>query len=1186
MYEVPSSAVSPQVFTVEVIAFRGACSDTITRNVTVYPDIEASFATTPIEGCHPLTVEFTNNSQGATHSAAYSWDYGNGYNSNDSNNVHTHVFHNFSHTSDTAYTVTLTAESGNECTDTYDTVITVFAKPLADVSITNSPGCSPHTAKIVNYSIGADSYIIDYGDASLPDTLTSFTTLNHMYEVPSSAVSPQVFTVEVIAFRGACSDTITRNVTVYPDIEASFATTPIEGCHPLTVEFTNNSLGATHSTPYTWDYGNGNSSNNISSTHSVLFENYYNSSDTVYHVTLTAQSEWGCTDVYDTNITVLSKPLADMTVQGNNGCSPHTSTFVNECEGANFYIIDYGDNTSDTITFFNNLQHTYTVSPTETDPRNFQATLVAFRGDCTDTITKTVTVYPGIIASYNANPIEGCHFHTVTFTNNSVGATHSNPYEWNYGDGNISHITNTSHTYTFSNFSHFSNVEYNVQLFAQSEYGCNDTYDTVITVLSNPLAAIAVSNSIGCPPLDVGVQNYSVGADSYHIDFGDGEDTTINQFSNINHVYYVPPTYTSPQVFTITVTAFSDSCSSTTTRNITVYPDVQTAFTPNPSEGCHPLYVEFTNQTIGASTFQWDFDNGNFSSASEPNMTYYNSSHLNDSIFDVNLTATSNYGCVDDTTIPVTIHPIPEVEFTLSSHDGCSPYEVTINNTTVGKELSYYWDFGDGTTSDTNAESFTHVFDNNDPVTKTYYIELFVMSSDGCTDSSTQTFTAYPEVTADFIPKDTVGCRPVEVYFKNNSSLANTYHWDFGDGTFSSETNPVKLYSDTSSQVLQYDVTLISESDHQCTDTITSTITMHPTPVVGFYASPQVQRYPGTTFEFYNETNTGNWGYTWDFDDGTYSTSENPEHTYVWNGNDFSTKEYDVELKADNGQCRDSLTKTVTILAPVPLADFEPSTAGCLNPYFEVEFTDNSTYGQYYKWEYGDGAIDSGENLTSVKHKYYSSGKFNVQLTIYSDGGSDSAFRMVTVHKSPIAQFRVEPVLAHLPGEEVKTINMSSLGSEYIWEFGDGTMYYEYEPTHLYEEAGVYDITLIVGNNTQPQCFDTMMIENAVTAQEACRVKFPTAFTPNPSSSNGGVYYKNDPTNDVFYPIWEGFETYHLEIYNRWGEMVFMTDDVNIGWDGYYKGELVKQDVYVWKVEIKCTNGNKIIKTGDVTVIY
>ena len=96
---------------------------------------------------------------------------------------------------------------------------------------------------------------------------------------------------------------------------------------------------------------------------------------------------------------------------------------------------------------------------------------------------------------------------------------------------------------------------------------------------------------------------------------------------------------------------------------------------------------------------------------------------------------------------------------------------------------------------------------------------------------------------------------------------------------------------------------------------------------------------------------------------------------------------------------------------------------------------------------------------------------------------------------------------------------------------------------------------------------------------------FPNAFTPNDLGPSDGSYEPDQLNNDIFFPIQKGVQEYKLQIFNRWGELIFQSEDVNIGWDGYYRGELCKQDVYVWKVRALFSDGEEIEKAGDVTLL-
>jgi gliding motility-associated-like protein len=177
----------------------------------------------------------------------------------------------------------------------------------------------------------------------------------------------------------------------------------------------------------------------------------------------------------------------------------------------------------------------------------------------------------------------------------------------------------------------------------------------------------------------------------------------------------------------------------------------------------------------------------------------------------------------------------------------------------------------------------------------------------------------------------------------------------------------------------------------------------------------------------------------------------------------------------------------------------------------------------------------------------------------------------------------VTPNEVNVPGEPVYCLNLSQFATSYSWFFGDGNTSVEENPLHYYQAEGEYSIMLVAEN--QYGCPDTMQLPDVVTAKASGMIDFPNAFTPNPTGGSNGIYDTRSFDNDVFFPIHNGVDEYQLQIFNKWGEMLFESNDVNRGWDGYYRGELAKQDVYVWKVRAKFIDGQHAELSGDVTLI-
>jgi gliding motility-associated-like protein len=135
------------------------------------------------------------------------------------------------------------------------------------------------------------------------------------------------------------------------------------------------------------------------------------------------------------------------------------------------------------------------------------------------------------------------------------------------------------------------------------------------------------------------------------------------------------------------------------------------------------------------------------------------------------------------------------------------------------------------------------------------------------------------------------------------------------------------------------------------------------------------------------------------------------------------------------------------------------------------------------------------------------------------------------------------------------------------------------DPGNSYSNAGFFDVILYTRNSNN--CVDQIQKRLTVISD----VQFATAFTPNTNGSNGGVYDPNDYSNDVFFPFVMGVVEYDMTIFNRWGELIFKSTDVKIGWDGYFNGKLCQQDTYVYKVNMAFFDGRKVNKTGSITLL-
>jgi PKD repeat protein len=538
-------------------------------------------------------------------------------------------------------------------------------------------------------------------------------------------------------------------------------------------------------------------------------------------------------------------------------------------------------------------------------------------------------------------------------------------------------------------------------------------------------------------------------------------------------------------------------------------------------------------------------------------------------------------GCYGEGDVVVSVDS-PDATYTQDLSMMCTPDTVTFTKDMTGI-TSFTWNFGDGTPVNTVDANPVHIFTNANPTAIEYYnVSLTVVSAAGCTATYAQMTTVYPAIDATFTANTDTICSGSTVIFTALSG-ANNYFWDYGDlasgpGSYVS----THLYVNTTTAPITRTVTLTTTSFYGCMDVKTVDIVVMPVPIPQFIAAPTPQTFDpaGNVVNFTNQTNPGTWNYFWRFGDGGTSTQDNPSHTYTNVGT------FNVTLIVDNVNCKDSVTHQVNILPIPPVANFDSIPSGCEPLYISPNNTslNTETPGTTYRWDFGDGNYSTVKNPT---YTYYNPGTYRIELTVTGPGGTSIKSQIVNVYVSPRAYFEVTPSLVFVNDERVRCFNLSQFADSYLWEFGDGDTSRLKEPFHRYMEEGVYDITLWAYSNNG--CSDVYVLSPAVTVEPAGEVRFSTVFTPN---KEGPIERTDLPTGgtemDQFFfpPIREKVINYKLQIFNRLGVLIFESRNINVPWNGYYKGQLCPQGVYVWYVEGKYANGEPFKKVGDVTLLH
>jgi gliding motility-associated-like protein len=246
-----------------------------------------------------------------------------------------------------------------------------------------------------------------------------------------------------------------------------------------------------------------------------------------------------------------------------------------------------------------------------------------------------------------------------------------------------------------------------------------------------------------------------------------------------------------------------------------------------------------------------------------------------------------------------------------------------------------------------------------------------------------------------------------------------------------------------------------------------------------------------------------------------------------------------------------------------------PDLNGCMPLY--TSFGGNALNPKYhYLWNFGDGMVSSSYSPT---HNYANPGTYPVELIVTNNTGcADTVTSQVTVYPSPNSEFGMSfsPDVYYLGLSELTLKNLSSGGIQYLWEFGTGDTSNMFEPSYQYNHPGNYTITLTVTN--QWGCRDISRRLLDVKLPEDLYI--PNAFTPN-----------GDASNNNFFVVTKNITQLHIDIFDRWGERIYSSDNPEFQWDGSYQGRPVQQGVYIYLLRATGIEGTNFAKEGTVTVL-
>ena len=510
-----------------------------------------------------------------------------------------------------------------------------------------------------------------------------------------------------------------------------------------------------------------------------------------------------------------------------------------------------------------------------------------------------------------------------------------------------------------------------------------------------------------------------------------------------------------------------------------------------------------------------------------------------------NLTNTN--GCTDIDNITITVVPTPDATITPVGILCSSDSKIILK----ARDPGGIWS-GPGVVG--------NIFDPAISGSGNHVITYSITDKNGCTDFDQTTLTvATPDATI----------TPVDTLCVNSPRITLMAHdlggiWS-GIGVTGNTFDP--NIAGVGDHIIRYN---IINTDCKASDT--TTITVVPLPLITINSIRTV--YINTPSITLNATPVG----------GLFSGKGVTGRIFSPGAAGLGTHIIKYETAPDKFGCIGTDTIHIKVITlPPTIADFEPDTVGC-SP-LKVQFINKSVYGESYIWDFGDKQYSDEENPV---HTYFIPGNYIVKLIANNISGQSIHNEIIRVYQNPSAILNAYPTNVVNNEQIVVFHNYSYYDSLYIWRFGDGQISTEENPYHKYENPGTYKVSLTVISGDG--CIDSALLETPIIVDwKIGTVKFPNVFKWNQTGPTGGQWKEGVyPEMDfVFRPFYENVIEYKLQIFNRWGVLIYESDDLYKGWDGYSgDGNLAVQGVYVWKVTGRYADGKYIDLVGDVTFLH
>lgn len=978
------------------------CFDSLIQPIIVYPKPNASFLVNQDTQCLSSNSFIFDNKSSIIPgggSVSYSWTFADTINS-------TATHPRISFNSYGNFNAKLKVQSQFGCIDTFVAPLQVTASP--DVKFTSNNSLSQcnssDTFEFTNYTDPLNGRGLRYSWRISDGRTFNTKNVNFAFKTPGN------YQVVLNASNSlGCLDSLKSNIIIYPDPVVDYKVNQLQQC------FTNQQFSISNKSSIGLNGGNLSykwylNNDSIGNAQNITIARQKSGN---YNLRLIVTSLNGCVDSQSQQLVVLPSPIADYTTNDSSQC----------LMGNEFEFNNISKNTGNSFTnqwlFGDGLgAQTKNVKKSYSKFGKYNVQLIVTTNNgCSDTTEKKLIVHSTPEINFSISDTAQC--------------LSGNLFEFTASSSNLDSSA-LSHFWTFENtknqsgntakYNFSKSGKYYVKLKSISTYGCLDSATKLVEVFPQPSALFSVNLIQQCfSENKFEFKNLSAISDNTSLrhswNLGDGVSYT--GLLDTSHKYNLADTFL--------VSLMSESiynCKDTFISNVIVNPQPKANFTTSDTGFClSGNNVEFVNTSSidkGTLSNEWLFGDGKTSMGVNPVNRY---SYPNR--FLVKLIVSSNLGCIDSITKPITIFPNPVTGFTLNQRNQClnqNKFQFTDTTKINYGNTAVHWDFGNGTTSSSKNPIISY-----DTIGK-YLVTQSSVSNYGCTDTLKSYILVLPNPKSDFLVNDSIQCDGDNYFeFENRSTISTGKFyttWKFGDGTVVVSNNGKYGYSSAG----VYVVNQITTSDQGCNDTLSKTIIVMERPQLDYTIDikSQCQKYNKFTATN-NSTYNGNEiiKYFWDLGNG--DTLEKKDLNYKYN----LYGQYSIALNAVTSEGCLSILETKINVFPQGVANFSlEKDTFCLYRNI-VRFKNSSRVDAdrfaAFNWDFGDGNKRSVLENIPLDYSYNSSGVFNVKLlTITQNGCRDTSESKVTIIPMPVANATVNTLESCLNEQEFKFNDISS----------------------------------------------------------------------------------------------------------------------------------------------------------------